>query len=298
MEARTLGQPAANQLGFVGTVVVQDEMYVEFRGHVAVDGVEEAAELAGAMTTMELAQHLAAGHVESGEQAGGAVAFVIVAAAFDLSRAHGQQRRRAIQRLNLALLVHAQNQRSVGRVQVEADDVADLVDKQRIAAQFESLAAMRLQRKSAPDAADAALAQSGGLGQRARGPVGGSFRLVSRVRASTRSTSASLKRRGVPGRGSSSSPSRRRRTKRFRHLPTVAPVTCTWRATSVLLRPAAQSSTMRARKASACAVFGRRVHSNNRCRSAGTESAARADDREPCSSSCLYQMQEELLLIE
>ena len=41
------------------------------------------------------------------------------------------------------------------------------------------------------------------------------------MRASTRSTAASLKRRGVPGRGSSSSPSRRRRTKRCRHLPTV-----------------------------------------------------------------------------
>jgi len=92
---------------------------------------------------------------------------------------------------------------------------------------------------------------------------------LSKVRASTRSTAASLRRRGVPGRGSSSSPSRRRRTKRCRHLPTVASATCTRRATSVLLRPAAQSSTMRARKGKACAVLGRRVHSNNRCRSAG-----------------------------
>src|SRR5438876_4908848 len=80
--------------------------------------------------------------------------------------------------------------------------------------------------------------------------------------ASTRSTAASLKRRGVPGRGSSSSPSRRRRTKRCRHLPTVASATCTLRATSVLLWPAALSSTMRARNASACAVLGRRVQSN------------------------------------
>ena len=93
---------------------------------------------------------------------------------------------------------------------------------------------------------------------------------VSRVRASTRSTAASLKRRGVPGRGSSSSPSRRWRTKRCRHLQTVAPATCTRRATSVLLRPSAHSSTMRARKARACAVLGRRLHSNKRCRSAGT----------------------------
>jgi hypothetical protein len=32
----------------------------------------------GAMTTMQLAQHLATGHVESGEQTGGALPFVVV----------------------------------------------------------------------------------------------------------------------------------------------------------------------------------------------------------------------------
>jgi hypothetical protein len=44
------------------------------------------------MATVQLAQHAAAGQVESGEQAGGTVTLVIVAAAFDLSGAHGQQR--------------------------------------------------------------------------------------------------------------------------------------------------------------------------------------------------------------
>src|SRR5260370_21230789 len=92
---------------------------------------------------------------------------------------------------------------------------------------------------------------------------------LSRVRASTRSTATSLKRRGVPGRGPSSKPSRRRRTKRCRHLQTVAPVTCTRRATSVLLRPSAHSSRMRARRARAWAVLGRRDPPNNRCRPAG-----------------------------
>src|SRR5439155_25000101 len=49
----------------------------------------------------------------------------------------------------------------------------------------------------------------------------------------------------------------------------VASATCTLRATSVLLWLAAQSSTMRARNASACAVLGRRVQSNNGCLSEG-----------------------------
>ncbi len=59
---------------------------------------------------------------------------------------------------------------------------------------------------------------------------------LSRVRASTRSTAASLRRRRVPGRGSSSRPSRRSRKNRCRHLPTVASVTCTRRATSDKVR--------------------------------------------------------------
>ncbi len=44
-----------------------------------------------------------------------------------------------------------------------------------------------------------------------------------------------------------------------RHLPTVAPVRCNFRATSELLIPCPQLSTIRARIAMACADFGRRA---------------------------------------
>src|SRR5260370_5571946 len=177
MEAGTPSEQAANELRFMRAVVVQNEVHVQFWGHVLLDGVEKAAEFARAVTTMELAQDAAAGHVESGEQAGGAVAFVVVRAAFDLSGAHGQQRRGSVQGLNLTLLVHTQHQSAVGRAQIKADDVANLVDEQRIAAQLEGPAAMGLQRKGAPDAADAALAEPRRLSEGAGGPVRGSLRL-------------------------------------------------------------------------------------------------------------------------
>lgn len=64
MEAGTFGQPAADQLRLVRAVVVQDEMYVQFRRHILFDGIEKSAELARAMTTMQLSQHAATGHVE------------------------------------------------------------------------------------------------------------------------------------------------------------------------------------------------------------------------------------------
>lgn len=138
--------------------------------------------------------------------------------------------------------------------------VADFVDKERIAPEFEGLAAVRLQRKGAPDAADAALAESGGLGGGTGGPVGGggglsfqsarqhAFDLGVGQAAACRDEVHRAIRRGGDGQSAAA-------------LHTLAPVTCRRRDTSVLLSPVTQSSTMRARKARACAVLGRRAHS-------------------------------------
>jgi hypothetical protein len=57
--------------------------------------------------------------------------------------------------------------------------------------------------------------------------------------------------RGLPGLTSSYNPEMRSRTKRRRHLPTVAFVLSKRRATSLLACPVAQASTIRARKLSA-----------------------------------------------
>src|SRR5262249_41736855 len=91
--------------------------------------------------------------------------------------------------------------------------------------------------------------------------------LVSSVRVSTRSTCASVIVRGAPGRGSSSSPSRRRARKRWRHLPTVCLVSRSSCATTVLVRPAAHPRISRARWATACAVFARRAQRSSVSRS-------------------------------
>ena len=91
--------------------------------------------------------------------------------------------------------------------------------------------------------------------------------VVSRVSRMTRSTSASPIRRGAPGRGSSSSPSRRLVRNRLRHFPTVCLVSRNARATPVLLLPAAHPRITRARSANAWAVVGRRAHRSNVARS-------------------------------
>lgn len=91
----------------------------------------------------------------------------------------------------------------------------------------------------------------------------------SSVFAMTRSTSASEIVRGAPGRGSSSSPSRRFSRKRARQRLTMPRVTRSATPTSVLFLPSAHARTMRARSARPWLVFGRLVHRSSASRSSG-----------------------------
>jgi len=122
-------QPAANRRCLVGAVVVEDQMHVEPGRHRRIDGAQELAELARAMPPVALADHLAALHVQRREQRGGPVAHVVVGPALHLSRPHRQKRLRPVQRLDLRLLVGAEHQSLVRRVEVEPDDVPDLLDE-------------------------------------------------------------------------------------------------------------------------------------------------------------------------
>jgi hypothetical protein len=63
----------------------QDEVNVQFRGHVLLDRVDEVAELAKAIPLRGLADDLAAPGVERGQEACRAVAGVVVGPLLDLS---------------------------------------------------------------------------------------------------------------------------------------------------------------------------------------------------------------------
>ena len=54
---------------------------------------------------------------------------IAVGATFGYARHHRQDRLLAIKGLDLALLIDAKDEGSVGRGKVEADDVTDLVDE-------------------------------------------------------------------------------------------------------------------------------------------------------------------------
>ena len=117
-------------------------------------------------------------------------------------------------------------------IEVQSDNVADLVDEERVLGELEGLCAMRLKRKGPPDSADRTLAQTTALGQRSRAPVRRVLgeRLQGQCQVKARSTSSSLTLRGAPGRGSSVHPSRPLSRYRRRHLPTVGRLTRNSRA--------------------------------------------------------------------
>jgi hypothetical protein len=73
------------------------------------------------------------------------MALAVVRDALDVAQAHRQHGLCPLQSLALALLVHAENQRALGRAQVQARHVAQLLDEERIVGQLEALRAMRLQ---------------------------------------------------------------------------------------------------------------------------------------------------------
>src|SRR5579859_862781 len=172
VEAGVAKQPPLDERRLVGAVVVHNEVDIESVGQFSIDAVEKALELDGAVATMGLADDRAGGHVESGEKRGGAVTTVVVSPTLSDSRGQRQDRLSSVQSLDLALLIDAKDQCPIGRIQIQADDIADLFDELGIVGEFEGFDAMRLESKGVPDARDRGIADSRPGGQGAGAPMG------------------------------------------------------------------------------------------------------------------------------
>ena len=148
--SRPLGEPVSDSLGLVGGYVVHDDVDVEVAENAGFDDVQEGAELARPIASEAFADDRAGGGVKSREQAERSVAGIIVSAPLDLTDAQRQKRLGAVERLNLALFVDAENHRALEPRQVEADDVASLFDEPRIGRQLEDLGAVQLKVEGFP----------------------------------------------------------------------------------------------------------------------------------------------------
>ena len=226
------------------------------------------------MTSVQRADDLAVGGVQRGEQAARPVTLVVVGGASRGAGHHRQVGCGAIERLDLALLVHAQHQRPLRRVHVEPDDVLDLLDEQRVLGELPVLHAVRLQPERSPDPRDRRLIESPVVAAIWRvdqcvPPSGGAVSNVLTITSSTRSSPTVL---GRPDRGSSTSPSSLSATNRRRHLPTVAALTESRAATSLFECPCSHSNTICERNANPCAVRRLPAHPCNCARSPSVSS--------------------------
>lgn len=101
-------------------------------GNELLDLAQEPQELLMPVARLVISDHRTGGHVQSSRQGGGAVADVVVGDALHVAQTHGQQRLGPVQGLDLGLLVNVEHHRHVGLIEVKADDVAHLLDKEWI----------------------------------------------------------------------------------------------------------------------------------------------------------------------
>lgn len=101
---------------------------------------------------MILRDHSASGHVQCCKERRGAVAYIVPSASFDLAGAQRQQGLTAVEGLDLRLLVDTEYQGLPGRVEIQPDDVAHLLDELRVTTSFEGLDAMGFELEGSPDA--------------------------------------------------------------------------------------------------------------------------------------------------
>src|SRR5437899_11574140 len=108
------------------TVVVEHRVDELAGRGFALDGIEEADELAVAVALHTAADHGAVEHAEGGEQGGGAVAQVVVRHGLAAPELDRQPELGAVERLDLALLVKREDHGMRRGIDIEADNVAEL----------------------------------------------------------------------------------------------------------------------------------------------------------------------------
>lgn len=120
-----------------------------------------------------VADHHARFHVERGEQRGRAVALVIMGHGGCAALLQRQPGLSAVKRLDLRLLIDAENDSPLGWIEVEADDLGDLLLEHRIIRDLEATCQVRLEPRLRPDTSHARWRNAHCLGHQGPAPVCG-----------------------------------------------------------------------------------------------------------------------------
>lgn len=118
LKARMLREPTFNLGSPVGAAVVEDDVDGQRSRVRPIDLLQEADELFGSMPLFELGQDLPSSEVEGRVQADRTVPLVVMRASLELPGLQWKHRLRAVECLDLGLLVHRQHESSIRRLHV------------------------------------------------------------------------------------------------------------------------------------------------------------------------------------
>ncbi len=169
-------QPRGDVRMRMRAVVIHDEVQRQGPRELAVESPQEFQEFLVRMVRETLPDDAPFRDVQRGKQRRRPVPLVVMGHGAAAALFERQPRLRAIERLNLALLVDAQDDRFVRRVEIEAHDIGELLDEPFVPRQFERPGPMRLQPMRIPNALHRCVTHALGLRHRPRTPVGGGLR--------------------------------------------------------------------------------------------------------------------------
>ena len=115
--------------------------------------------------------HLAVEHAQGSKQGSRSMADIIMGHCSTAAFLQGQTGLGSVKGLNLAFLIHAQNQGLVRRIQIQPHDIAQPLYEALVPAEFKGADQMGLQVVSLPDSPDGGFTQLLGLGHRPGTPT-------------------------------------------------------------------------------------------------------------------------------
>lgn len=166
---------------FVRAVVVEHQMQREVAWCLSIQLFKKGKPLLVGVTLGSLAEHLAVEVAQRGEQCERAVAHIVVGGVAHMAHANGQSGQGTLQRLALALLIAAEDQRPVWRIEIQPDNIPELGLKVLVVGEFEGALEVRFDVVGLPQSLNGVAADPFGTGHLAGGPLGVSWRRTRRL---------------------------------------------------------------------------------------------------------------------
>ncbi len=124
MKSRMPLEPGYHPGMFMRPIIIHDQVEIEFERGLGVDFLKEADELLMPMARHAISDHPAVEHAQGGKQSRRSMTHIIMRHCSTATFLQGQTGLASVQSLDLAFLIHAQNQRLVRRIQIKPETLS------------------------------------------------------------------------------------------------------------------------------------------------------------------------------